>query len=267
MSEGDKGLAQVIAYMKAHWPSQVKTEWQVAVEEYPIMAARAIRDLCVGKTKTHKMIRIAGVSGSGKTTQLLPAAEKYFEAQGLNPVLVAAREFVKYHPYHDEIKDYYGDENLRKMTDEFSTIMMFLCMKQMVEQGYDIILDVTLLDPEIEGILLSVLEQEKYDSMILMIAVSPEVAEEHLSGRAWRHTKDTEAEFIRATKQAFLFYAKMAPAMRIVLWNTYERNPVYDGPIKDALEGFERYSTEKSVPVHDEADLREAKKEYIVKPK
>jgi len=265
MSEGDKGLAQVIAYMKAHWPSQVKTEWQVAVEEYPNIAAKAIRDLCSGKTMTHKMVRITGVSGSGKTTQLLPAAEKYFEAQGLDPVLVAARKFVEYHPHYGEIKDYYGEENIRKMTDEFSTIMMFLCMKQLVEKGYDIILDVTLLDPEIEGILLAALKQAKYDSLMLMVAVSPEVAEKHLSGRAWRHTKDTEDEFVRATKRAFLFYTKSAPDMRIIMWNTYEKNTVYDGIIKDALECFEKYSVEKNVPAHDEKELKEAKLEYIEK--
>lgn len=265
MPEGDKRLTQVIAYMKAHWPSQVKTEWQVAVEEYPAIAARAIRDLCDGKTKTCKMIRIAGVSGSGKTTQLLPAAEKYFEAQGLDPVLVAARKFVKYHPHYDAIKGYYGEENVRKMTDEFSTIMMFLCMKQMVEQGYDIILDVTLLDPEIEGILLAALKQAKYDSLILMVAVSPDVAEKHLSGRAWRHTKDTEDEFVRATKHAFLFYTKAAPEMRIIIWNTYDEEPAYDGAIKDAVESFEKYSSEKTVPVHDEEKLKKAKLEYIKK--
>ena len=28
-------LEKVITYMKAHWPSDVKPEWQVSLEEYP----------------------------------------------------------------------------------------------------------------------------------------------------------------------------------------------------------------------------------------
>ena len=49
------------------------------------------------------------------------------------------------------------------------------------------------------------------------------------------------------------------------MWNTYEKNPVYDGIIKDALECFEKYSVEKNVPAHDEKELKKAKLEYIEK--
>ena len=34
MSEHSEDLAQIVAYMRAHWPSQVKKEWQVDVVEY-----------------------------------------------------------------------------------------------------------------------------------------------------------------------------------------------------------------------------------------
>ena len=235
MFEGNNDLAKVIAYMKAHWPSKVKPEWQVGIEEYPELAKKALVDFTQGKTENRKMVRIAGVSGSGKTTQLLPAAEEYFKVNKMRPVLMAVRRFVEYHPHWREIKDYYGEENLRKMTDEFGTIMMFLCLQQMVKQGYDIILDVTLLDPEMEGILMGALSDAGYDNMIFMIAAAPEVVEKHLSGRKWRHTKETEIEFIRATKHAMRYYADATPDMRIVLWNVYDKDPVYDGPIGGAL--------------------------------
>ena len=263
MFESNNELEKVIKYMKAHWPSEVKQEWQVKLDEYPLLVQKALADLVQGATQHKEMVRIAGISGAGKTTQLLPAAEMYFAARDVKPILVAARKFVEYHPYWREIKEYYGEENLRKMTDEFSTIMMFLCMQAMVKQGYDILLDVTLLDPAIEGMLMKELNKNAYTVMILMIAVAPEVVERHLSGRKWRHTKETEQEFIRATESAMKYYAEVAPDTKIILWNTYEEEPVYDGPIKGALGAFNKYSKKTDVPEHDEGKMCEAKKRYL----
>ena len=173
MSESDRALEQVVEYMKSHWPSQVKPEWQVSIEEYPNIVAKVIADFSVNKTKNCKLFRIAGLSGSGKTTQILPAVEAHCQMNRLDPILIAARCFVEHHPHYQEIKDFYGEEKLRQMTDEFSTIMMFLTLSKLIEAGYDIILDVTLLDPKIEAILLKMLEAKNYDLLILMIAISP----------------------------------------------------------------------------------------------
>lgn len=263
MPEGNRELETVIHYMQSHWPSKVKDEWQVKLEEYPSLAKKAYLDLTDGKTKNRHLFRIAGPSGSGKTTQILPAVEAYSEKKHLKPVLVAARCFVNYHPHYEEIKEYYGDENLRKMTDEFSTIMLFLVLASLMENGFDIILDVTLLDPKIEGILLKKLSDEKYESLILMIAASPTVTEHFLSGRNWRHSKETEQEFIRATVKALEFYAKTAPENHIILWSVYDEPPIYDGPVKASLEIFNDYSSRETLPLKNDDARREAKNKYL----
>ena len=263
MPQSDPRLAQVVEYMKSHWPSQVKPEWQVSLEEYPAILKKVIADFTAGKTTARNLVRIAGLSGSGKTTQLLPATEVFFEQKSLKPVLVAARQFVSYHPHCDEIKDFYGAENLRKNTDEFSTIMMFLCLAELTKAGYDIILDVTLLDPAIEKILTNMLKAGNYDAKILLIAAAPEVTERHLAGRPWRHTKETELEFIRATSKALDFYAQATPDMEVIIWNTYDEAPVYDGPARAAVQPFQEYSKITEIPPHDEAILREAKVKYL----
>ena len=259
----DNILNQIIAYMKSHWPSDVKEEWQVALDEYPAILERVLADFTKDKTTSHHLIRIAGLSGSGKTTQLLPAVEAYCEKQGINPVLVAARRFAPYHPHYQEISDFYGEAHVRAKTDEFSTIMMFLTIKELTSQGYDIILDVTLLDPAIEAVLLGFLAKNRYDHFLVMIAISPAIAEKHLGNRSWRHTKATEEEFIRATKQALTFYQTTAPDTRIILWNTYEEQPIYDGPVKDSLAPFTLYSEITNIPAHDESILRKAKITYL----
>ena len=53
-------FAKIIEYMKAHWPSQVKPEWQVGLLEYPALVAKAIADFTMAATKNRHLIRIAG---------------------------------------------------------------------------------------------------------------------------------------------------------------------------------------------------------------
>ncbi len=263
MPESDRALEQIIKYMKAHWPSEVKPEWQVGLAEYPAILQQVVADFTLAATQNHRLIRIAGVSGSGKTTQILPAVEAYCEKHGYEPILMAARRFVEYHPHYQEIKDYYGDDNLRKNTDEFATIMLFLTLSELIKNGYDIVLDVTLLDPEMEAILLKLTQAGHYEILLLMIAASPAVTEHFLQGRAWRHTKETEQEFIRATSRALAFYAEHAPDLRIILWSVYDQPPIYDGPIKDSLAIFEDYSSREDLPAQDDDARREAKINYL----
>ena len=249
--------------MQAHWPSDVKEEWRVKLEDYPVILAQIIEDFTKEKTKNKNLIRIAGLSGSGKTSQILPAVEKYCEISKLNPVLVAARRFVDYHPFKKEIEKEYGEENLRKKTDEFSTIMMFLTLNALTKQGYDVILDVTLLAPEIEGILLKMLKTNSYKSMLLMIATSPTVTEHFLSGRSWRHSKETEAEFIRATYAALDFYAKNDSDLHLVLWSVYDLDPIYNGPVKDGLKIFKENTEKTDLPPKNDEERREAKIQFL----
>ena len=261
MPESDYELAKIIEYIRSHWPS--RAEWQVSLDDYKILAGKALAELTAGKTKSREMMRIAGLSGSGKTSQLLPAAEAYFENKNLVPVVVAARVFVKYHPHFDEILAAHGEENLRKETDEFATIMLFMILKALIAAGYDFILDVTLLDPKMEEILVQMLEAGNYKMSFLMIAASPEVTGRFLQKREWRHSAETEKEFVRATEIAMGFYAKRCPNVRLVLWNVYGLEPVYDGKFKDGLEVFKKYSSETEIPEHDKDEMRTAKINYL----
>lgn len=263
MSQSNPELAQVVEYMKAHWPSQVKPEWQVQLSEYPAILEQVLRDFTKSATKERHLFRIAGLSGSGKTTQILPAVEAHCQQHNLKPILVAVRRFVEYYPHYQAIKDFYGDQNLRQMTDEFGTIMLFLTLSELIKSGYDIILDVTLLDPAMETILLKMLKAGNYTMLLLMIATSPTVTEHFLKGRAWRHTKATEQEFIRATSHALKFYADKAPDLRIILWSVYDQPPIYDGPISGSLDIFTDYSSRTTLPKSDDALRRTAKISYL----
>lgn len=264
MGESNSELVKIIEYMRAHWPSPVKEEWQVGLVEYPEILQKVIEDFTLAATQNRQLVRLAGISGSGKTTQILPAVEAWSERNGFEPILMAARRFVEYHPHYEEIREFYGESNLRKMTDEFCTIMLFLTLSELMKGGYDIVLDVTLLDPEMEGILVKMIKASQYEAWMLMIAVSPTVTEKYLEGRAWRHSKETELEFIRATERALEFYAEVMPEMRVVIWSVYDKKPVYDGAVKECLGVFTDYSARTELPAHDDDERREAKIKYLL---
>ena len=141
--------------------------------------------------------------------------------------------------------------------------MLFLSLSELIKHGYDITLDVTLLDPAMEGILLQMLTQGGYQMLILMIATSPIVTEHFLKSRAWRHTKATEEEFIRATSKALAFYAQNAPDLRIIIWSVYDEPPVYDGPIKNSISVFDDYSNRTTLPKLDDEARLAAKIKYL----
>ncbi|MFV0485024.1 MAG: zeta toxin family protein [Candidatus Saccharimonadales bacterium] len=259
---------QIADYMRTHWPSEVKPEWRVTDAMYPAILEKIIKDFTQNATKSRQFFRICGQSGSGKTSQLLPAVNAYFESRSEQPILVAARLFVSYHPFSEEIKSTYGAEHLRTKTNEVSTILMFLTLRALIAEGYDIILDVTLLDPLVEGALMQMLKEQSYQTRLTMVAVSKEISDEFIGKRKRKVAKSTADEFWRATRLALEFYAKNLPDMPAIIWNAWDAAPVYDGPIGNpkSIETIEKYWNVTALPENpDIQSLRAAKVSYFTK--
>lgn len=235
MEKDNEDLKKLLDYVQEHWPSKLKEEWRVRPEEYAEIVKKVVAEITKGCTRGRGLVRVTGVSGSGKTTQLVPAAEAFMTKRGMKPVLIAGRVFVPYHPYCSEIVREYGKENLRKMTDDFATVMMFFVMKAVIKMGCDVIVDLALVSPEMEGMLIKMLMEGKYKSTMLMMVAGPEAVEKNLKGREWRHAEATEREFAQETERALGLYAKMMPEMRVVMWNTYDEKPIYDGAMAEVV--------------------------------
>jgi hypothetical protein len=247
----DKIEQQIINYMRTHWPSEVRPEWQVTDQMYPKILSNIITDFTKNATKSHRFFRIAGQSGSGKTSQLLPGVKAYYAKLDLRPILVAARLFVPYHPFAKEIKNEYGPQNLRTKTNEFSTITMFLVLKTLIASGYDIILDVTLLDPIVEAALMQMLTSQNYATRCTLVAVSKEISDQFIGKRQGRKVAPaTATEFWRATTLALAYYAKNHAEMPITIWSAWDLHPIYNGPIgaKTALKTIEKYHKIPTIP-------------------
>ena len=51
--------------------------------------------------------------------------------------------------------------------------------------------------------------------------------------------------------------------MRIILWSVYDKEPIYDGPVKGCLKVFSDYSAREELPARDADARREAKVRYL----
>ncbi|MDR3298098.1 MAG: zeta toxin family protein [Candidatus Nomurabacteria bacterium] len=263
----DKINQQVAEYMRSHWPSEVRPEWRVTNEMYPAILQKILQDFTKNATQSKQFFRICGQSGSGKTSQLLPAVAAYFESRQAKPILVAARLLAPYHPFAEEIKSAYGVTNFRSKTNEVSTILMFFVLKELISLGYDIILDVTLLDPIVEGALMNMLTAQDYQTSLTMVAISKEISDTFIGKRKNRTvTKSTAAEFWRATRLALDFYIKNYPEMPITIWSAWDSSPIYAGPIGhlSVMKIIEKYWLIPKLPGEtNEPALRQAKISYF----
>lgn len=262
MRESDN--EKVIGYMREHWPSEVCEEWKVGVGEYAEIVATVMAEWTKDATRGRKFLRLAGQSGSGKTTQLLPVANKMMPGA----VLVAARKFVKYHPHVKEIETEYGKKNLRTKTNEFSTIMMMLTLKELIGRGYNIVLDVTLLDVLVEDALQKMLAGGGYEASMMMMAVSKEISDGFAKKRMSRVVaKETADEFWRAQNEAVRWYAEKWPKMEIVVWSAFDLLPVYVGDYSGAAETIKKCWEIDMMPkdAPDEKELLEAKLNWVDK--
>lgn len=229
----------VYFYAKKHWPSHLPKNLVPTNREIEKATKLALKDLEKDATKTGILIRLAGQSGSGKTTQLLPAAESYFKVRNLKPILVATRNLVKYHPHYQEILENYGESELRKRTDDFATVLMYRVMRVLTQKNYDLIIDVSFVSPKVEKLLM-LMTKNYQEHLFLIMAVSRKVSEQLLQNRAWRHDEKLEQEFFISTERALSFYGKSYPDIRTIIWGFNRLEPIYDGKIESALPSWKR---------------------------
>ena len=111
-------------------------------------------------TKGKKIIRLVGQSGSGKTTQLLPAAKKCFESKYSKPIHLCVRNFASLHPDYKNLLSKFGKGEIRERTNGFALRCLIVCLNLAIEKGCDILLEVTFLSQEFEKILFDLLKKQ-----------------------------------------------------------------------------------------------------------
>jgi Excinuclease ATPase subunit len=272
----DELAQKLIAYSQAHWHADIVPDsWQVKIEDYPALLELIIKDLTRGKAPKKVFVRIAGQSGSGKSTQLLPAVQAMFEKQKIDPILLAARLLVPYHPYAKDIEAKFGHHNLRENTNEFTSAMLGIVTRELIRLGYPIILDVSFFNLSLDRMLAAQLNSYGYDSSIQMVATSKEISDTFIAKRAKASTHveknrlvnaHTSIVFFKSTIDALNMLSNDHPDTQITLWSAWDKLPIYDGRVGDSemLAIYQKYLKITKIPNKtDEEALRVAKVKHL----
>ena len=263
-----QGLAKVFNYVKVScWEDDTQDEVVVA------QAQKAFKDLTAQAefTKFKLLYRLAGQSGSGKTTQLLPAVSECEKIKGRNPIIIGVRTFVQYHPQYSELLNTVPKSEMRERTNGFALKCLCVTLKLLIESGYFIVLDITILDPVFEEFVLENLNANGYKVQYHILAVSKTQSDAFICKRAG---DVTNAESGRKVNKASMDYfynilpvglkylAKTDRKNSCYIWSAYDRDPIYMGKLLTSVEAVIK-GRETVGALQSEDELRAAKIKFI----
>lgn len=248
--------------------------WDSAVPDAVIfdIAVKNFAKFTQGKTKHRQLVRLAGQSGSGKTTQLLPSVEKYCAAKQIKPFQLAVRQFAALHPDYQAIVEQFGQSQMREKTNLFALKCLLVTLILAINEDYDILLEMTLLTPEFEAFVNQYLTKHHYQTLCLVLAVNQEISNflinkrQNMAGsEAGRVVYPASREFFYTVlPTAIAYYSQKHPQARVIIWDAWSRLPVYDGTFQNASQPFAAAREKITYDFADENAMREAKINYLL---
>lgn len=235
------------------------TETSVIVSQ----AEKVFNTLSNGKTKKKFLYRLCGQTGSGKTTQLLASVEKFIDEQNLNPVVLGVRTCAEYHPNYEYFKQNFPAGELREKTNGFALKCMSYVLKLLIENGYMILLDITLLDPTFEKFVLDLLKENNYDIEYHILAVNREISDKFIAKR-FNSTgriiyKSSADYFYKILPVGLKYICENDNINNCYVWNAFDLDPVYYGKIENCYNKFIESQSEIRESNFSEEELRNSK--------
>ncbi|MDR1907425.1 MAG: zeta toxin family protein [Holosporales bacterium] len=233
-----------------------------------------INILPANMAKEPHIVRLIGQSGSGKTTQLYEAVKNNI-AFGF--VHLSVGKCAKFHPKYNEIREEFGREMLREKTNGFALLLLFRLLEKLIEEKYNILLELAFLEPEFESYF-SKLAIEKYHLLYNVMAVPKALSDSFISKRQKEQgrivTQESADYFFDVFPRAMSVYKPMWDGAddgktTFLLWNAYKREPIMAAACCDErfikLLSEEQNKKIEDIPLVDEEELRRAKTEYFNK--
>ena len=255
---------KVIEYVKTTcWDDD--TDIDIIIKQ----AHKVFNNIIENKTKLKVLYRLCGQTGSGKTTQLLTAVQKNIDDLKLNPVVLGVRSCAEAHPKYEEFKNYFPSGELREKTNGFALKCMTYVLKLLIENGYMILLDITLLDPVFEEFVLNLLKNNEYEINYHILSVNKTISDEFIlkrlkdSGRVIY--KSSSDYFYEILPVGLKFICENDSKSNCFIWNAFDLNPVYFGKISNCYDTFIKTQNEIKDFVYTEDELRNSKYETIKK--
>ncbi len=200
-------------------------------------------------------IRIIGQSGSGKSTQILPAVTS------ANPstLVLSVGMFVNY---------YTGEDKSREITNGFCLRILTSLLYKLLPHKINIILDMTLLSKKYENDLVRCLQQNNYDLFVMALSVPKKQSNIFIKKR------ETETKRKVNKSSARYFYDKLLPSFKLlsrkmpnakcIIWSAYDKEPLFNNQIAFAVPIFRKARKKIKSLFYTEAQLLDEKTSFLL---
>jgi len=215
------------------------------------------------------LIRISGQSGSGKSTQLVPAIEKIFKNIPYAKINVGA--FAQFHPRFSEWQKNTPDK-MRENTNGFALRALVLFYKHCILNQANIVLDMTLLEPEIDLYLMTLAKKSGYKIQTHVLCVPKLISDTFI-----RRRQQQTGRYVKPSSSGYFFKA-LAPCLkalttshlfnqndRLILWSHTQTHPIKQTHLnnRSALRQLNHYQERKNGAIKNPKALLKAKIRWI----
>ena len=267
-----------IDFIHSKWASDCvgNNELDIDTNNFEKIANIVFSDITKDKKPTKKpfLFRVGGQSGSGKTTQLMPAIKSIIDEENKDFANIAVRTFAKYHPYYNQLLEEFGEGMIREKTNGFALMMLFRIMEKLLENKYNILLEVTILDGNFEKYLAELAKKNQYNVHFHILSVPREKSDYWIEKR--KNNSKTEGKRIVLKSSSNYFYDVLPESLKkiigfsfwnkndkIFLWTGFNLKPVFGSKINSAKSFMDTFFKYRNLINFEEVNEEELLKSKI----
>ena len=244
-----------------------------SLEELQSASLQAFQDLTLNKTQKKICYRVVGQSGSGKTSQLCFSLLESLKNFNEKPIVISVRFFAKYHKNYKFLLEKYGTENIREKTNGFALKCLTLTLEKIINEGYLLVFDLTLLSPIFEQYLFELLKKNNYKIEYHILAVNKKISNNFIEIRKKQRGEEFGRNINKSSKRYFYkilpislkYLSKIDNTSFAYVWDSTHKNPICFGKLQDILKEFYISRKNKSFNLLDYKNLQEAKIKFFNK--
>lgn len=239
--------------------------WHDNTDDAVVFAAAklAFDEIRKGCTHGRNFFRLAGQSGSGKTSQLFKSHCAVLPKIGISPLHIAVRNFAKFHPNYAQLS---AKPDCRELTNGFALKVLICVLDMAFEAGYDIVLEIALLDKKFEKFILSQIKQQNYRAIYHILCVNKLLSDCFILKRkaaTKRATFSSSSDYFYFAMNRSLKYLSTHASIPCCLWSAYDLLPVYRGNISRCLPHFLKTQQKIAPLTYSENQLLKSKITYL----
>ena len=176
------------------------------------------------------LIRVAGQSGSGKSSQLSAALNQVLK--NLSFIKISVGAFASFHPFYDKWQKTEPDK-MREKTNGFALRSLVLFYKYCLLHKVNVLLDMTLLEPEVDLYLMTLAKSMGYRIQTHVLCVPKKVSDHFIRCR-----QKATGRCVWSSSSLYFFKA-LAPSLagllhsktlgfgdRLILWSHSFGHPI-----------------------------------------